>query len=135
MIKFKISGERFADACSLPDYLGVIAGRMGNQIRVLPAMVVAVGKHEIKDKDGNILKTVQDGEYIVEIVTDSEGDIVERRYIDEANALMDKAEITPRRFTKLCAELTEAARNIVNPPSGEDSDKPSPQPEQKDRAT
>ena len=46
MIKFVISAERFADACSLPDYLGVILGRMGNQLNVLPKMIVAVGNVE-----------------------------------------------------------------------------------------
>ena len=129
MIKFVISAERFADACSVPDYLGVLMGRMGNQMNVLPRMVVAVGEHKIikkataKGAVDEVLKVVQDGEYIVEIVVNDDGDIVETKYLDEANRMMDEAGITPRRFTKLREQLSEAAKNIVNPPSGKDSNK------------
>lgn len=123
MIKFVISGERFADACSVTDYLGVILGRMGNQFNILPRMIVAVGTHEIKNAKGEVLKVVQDGEYIVEVVLNDDGDIIETKYLDEAQRLLDKAGITPRRFEKLRKQLTEAARDIVNPPSGGDSTK------------
>lgn len=118
MIKFKISGERFADACSVTDYLGVILGRMGNQFNILPRMIVANGEHKIRDTKGEILKTVLDGEYIVEVVLNEDGDILETKYLDEAQRMLDAAGITPRRFEKLRKELTEAARNIVNPPNG-----------------
>lgn len=95
-------------------------------MNVLPRMVVAVGEHKIikkateKGAEDEVLKVVKDGEYIVEIVTNEDGDVVETKYMDEANRMMDAAGITPRRFEKLRKELTEAAQNIVNPPSGRD---------------
>jgi hypothetical protein len=99
MIKFKISAERFADACTVTEYIGVVVGNLGQQMRVLPKMLV-------DDNDS----------YIVEIVHDSEGDISELKNMDLANEIMNKVSV--KRFEKLCKELTEASKNIVNPPKG-----------------
>ena len=102
MIRFKISASRFADACTVTEYIGVAVGNMGQQMKALPKFLV--------DKDDK---------YIVEVVLDDDGDIAELKNLDEAMKIMDG--ITTKRFEKLRKELTEAARNIVNPPSGGDS--------------
>lgn len=99
MIKFVISAERFAQACTVMEYLGVVVGNIGSQMAVLPKMLV--------DEKGN---------YIVEVIHDSEGDIAEAKNIEKANAMLNKLSVT--RFEKLRKELTEAAKNIVNPPNG-----------------
>jgi len=99
MIKFKISAERFADACTVTEYVGIVVGNLGQQMRVLPKMLID-----------------EQGEYIVEIIHDSEGDIAELKNMDKANTIMNG--ISVKRFEKLCKELTEAAKNIVNPPKG-----------------
>lgn len=99
MIKFVISAERFTDACTVLEYAGVVVGNLGRQMQVLPKMLV--------DDQGN---------YIVEIVHDSDGDIAEMKNMDKANKIMEG--ISVKRFEKLCKELTEAAKNIVNPPKG-----------------
>lgn len=99
MIKFVISGERFAQACTVTEYIGVVVGNIGSQMAVLPKMLVD-----------------DSGKYIVEIVHDLEGDIAEVKNLEKANALMNKLSVT--RFEKLRKELTEAAKNIVNPPNG-----------------
>lgn len=108
MIKFRITPERVAEAASVIDYIGSLQGNIGSQMRLLPKLVI--------DKDG---------QYIVEIVHDEDGDILEFKNLDAANLLMDK--ITPARFEKLRGELQEALRNMVNPTNGGGSVKPSPQ--------
>lgn len=98
-MKFVISAERFADACTVTEYLGVVVGNIASQMKVLPKMLV--------DDNGN---------YIIEVILDSDGDVTETKNIEIANGMMEK--ISVRRFEKLRKELTEAARNIVNPPNG-----------------
>lgn len=102
MIKFVISSERFAEACTVTEYIGVVVGNLGAQMKVLPKMLV--------DKDNK---------YIVEIIHDEEGDIAEAKKIIEASAVLENISVT--RFEKLRKELTEAAKSIVNPPNGRDS--------------
>jgi len=99
MIKFVISPERFADACTVTEYVGVVVGNLGSQMKVLPKMLVN-----------------DNGEYVIEIVHDSEGDIAELKNTKEANDMMEN--ISVARFEKLRKELTEAAKNIVNPQKG-----------------
>lgn len=104
MIKFVISPERFAEACSLTEYVGILVGNIGSQMQALPKFLV-------DDKD----------KYVVEIVLDSEGDIAEVKNLAKANARM--INISVPRFERLRKELTEAAKNIVNPQSGGDLNK------------
>lgn len=124
MIRFKINADRFADACTINDYLGVTIGKLTSQLLVLPKMVVAVGEHKIikkstiKGEPDEVLKIVPDGEYIVEVVLNEDGDIKEAKFLDEAQRMIEVAGITPRRLSNLCKELTEASKNIVNPPNG-----------------
>lgn len=99
MIKFVITPQRFADACSLLEYSGVLMGNIGYQMMALPKMLV-------DDK----------GEYVVKVTHDSEGDVEKVEGLAAANERMKNISIP--RFEKLRRELTEAARNIVNPPSG-----------------
>lgn len=56
------------------------------------------------------------GEYIVKVIYNEDGDPIEFQGLDIANPIMDG--IGVKRFEKLRNELTEAAKNIVNPPSG-----------------
>lgn len=57
------------------------------------------------------------GEYIVKVQIDDDGDISS---FDELQAAFLKmASVTPKRMEKLAAELTEAVKGIVNPPSAE----------------
>jgi hypothetical protein len=100
MLRFLISAERFAEACTVTEYIGVIIGNVGSQMAVLPKMLVD-----------------ENGKYIVEIVHDAEGDILEARNMDVANKRLNSLSVT--RFEKLRKQLTEAAKNIVNPPKGE----------------
>lgn len=99
MIKFKITPERFNEACNVIEYLNVTAKIKETVIRVAPRFIV--------DKAG---------EYIVQVTLDDDGDIVSYDNVQPAFALM--MQITPRRLEKLIDEFAEAARNIVNPPNG-----------------
>jgi hypothetical protein len=101
MIKFAISAERFAQACSLTEYIGVLVGNVGSQMSALPKMLV-------DDK----------GAYIVTVTLDDEGDIKELQNVDKAQAMMTSISIP--RFEKLRKEITQAARDIVNPTNGKD---------------
>jgi hypothetical protein len=57
-----------------------------------------------------------DGEYIVKVTLDADGDIEKYDGMDKAFAKL--AAITPKRLEKLVDEFSEAARAIVNPPNG-----------------
>lgn len=98
MIKFKITPARFAEACSILDYLGASAGNIENNIRIAPRFVVNT-----------------EGEYIVKVTLDDDGDISALENVGDA--LMEMAKVTPKRLEKLSKELTEAAKAIVNPPN------------------
>jgi len=55
-------------------------------------------------------------EYVVKVISNEDGDPVSFENLTEANAQMEK--IGLKRFDKLRKEITEAAKNIVNPPKG-----------------
>ena len=99
MIKFVITPARFADACTVSEYIGVVVGNIGSQMRVLPKMIAN-----------------DDGSYLVKITHDEDGDIASMEGLDEAMKRIEG--ISARRFEKLRGELTEAAKSIVNPPNG-----------------
>lgn len=98
MIKFKISADRFAEACNTLEYLNITSGNKDTAIRILPRFVM----------NG-------DNDYIVKVSLDDDGDITGFENIQEA--LLKMAAITPRRAEKLAVELMEAAKAIVNPPN------------------
>jgi hypothetical protein len=108
MIRFVITSQRFIEACTVTEYIGVLVGSMAAQMAVLPRMLV--------DDKGN---------YIVQITHNEDGDPVEYKNVSKAEKIMDKIGVP--RFEKLRKELTEAAKGIVNPPTGDDSTKPPPQ--------
>lgn len=116
MIKFVITPSRFVEACTMVEYIGVVVGNLGSQMSALPKMLVD-----------------ENGKYIVEVSHNEDGDPIEWKNLKEANELLNGIGI--KRFEKLKKELTEAARQIVNPQNGGDSTRPSPQRDQKDRAT
>lgn len=99
MIKFKITPARFAEACSVLDYLGATSGRNKDS-------VMRIAHRFIVDKDG---------EYIVKIKLDEDGDI--EGFENTEIALTQMMKVTPQRLEKLINEFSEAARAIVNPPS------------------
>lgn len=110
MAKFVISPQRFTEVCTVPEYLGVFVGSIAAQMAVLPRMLVD-----------------EKGKYIIEVIHNEDGDPVEYKNVQKAEKIMDKIGIP--RFEKLRNELTEAARNIVNPPNGGSSTKQSTPPE------
>ena len=106
MVKFKITPERFSEACSILQYLGVMNGNAG--------VVVAIAPRFIVDEQDN---------YIVKVTLDEEGDIENLENMDQA--LTSLALVTPKRLEKLIDEFAEAANSIVNPtrPKAGDSQK------------
>lgn len=107
MIKFKITPARVAEACDILQYLGLQAGDQKTALQVLPRFLLG-----------------EDGEYLVKIVYDADGDIEKIENIKEAFLMLTA--ITPKRSERLTIELMEAVKAIVNPPSGRDSNKPTP---------
>lgn len=99
MIKFKITPERLSIAATVPEYMGVVSGNVFYCMTLLPKLAV--------DHDGN---------YIVEVVLDNDGDILDLKNLDVANKIMEK--ITPKRLESLIPQLKEAVKNIVDPLSG-----------------
>lgn len=99
MIKFLITPDRFAEACNVIEYLNASGNNLGTAIRIAPRFIVNA-----------------EGEYIIKPVLDDDGDIAS--YENSEEALMLLANITPKRLEKLSKELMEAAKAIVNPPSG-----------------
>lgn len=98
MIKFKITGERFAEACNITEYLLVSAGNKDIVIRIAPRFILG-----------------DDGNYIVKVHTDSDGDI--ESYENISDALIKISAVTPKRLDKLVADFQEAIKQIVNPQS------------------
>lgn len=98
MIKFKVTPDRFAEACNVIEYLNASAKNKDTIIRIAPRFIV--------EKD----------EYIVKVTHDEDGDIENYEGLDEA--LLKMLAITPKRLEKLIDEFSEAAKGIVNPPSG-----------------
>jgi hypothetical protein len=97
VIKFKITAERFAEACNVIEYLNASASIKETAVRILPRFIV----------DG-------DEQYIVKVTLDEDGDIASLDGYQEAFSQL--AAITPKRLERLIKELSEAARAIVNPP-------------------
>lgn len=107
MVKFVISPARFIEACTVMEYVNILLGNMGGQMTALPKFLVD-----------------ENNKYVVEVVHNEDGDPVEFKNLDLTNDYMNKIGIN--RFEKLRKELTEAAKNIVNPPKGGDSSKQAP---------
>ena len=101
MIKFKITPERFSEACGIFEYLAVLQGDKGTIIQVSPRFIVD-----------------EKGEYIMGIVNDDEGDIQE--FTNRLEAVKKLEYVTPKRLEKLVFEFTEAAKGIVNPTNAGD---------------
>lgn len=101
MVKFKITPERFSEACSILQYLGTINKNASVITAIAPRFIV-------NEQD----------EYIVEVTLDEDGDIEALENMDQALALL--ANVTPKRLEKLIDEFSEAAKSIVNPTNGGD---------------
>lgn len=99
MLKFKITPERFSEACGIIEYIGVSNGNKEMAIRVAPRFL-------LDDK----------GEYVVQVKLDDDGDIASLDGGTEA--LLQMSVVTPKRLERLSNELVEAAKAIVNPPNG-----------------
>lgn len=99
MIKFKITPDRFAEACSTLEYLNVQGGSKKTALLCLPRFLLD-----------------ESGEYAVKVTLDEDGD----PKFEGANEAFLKivSTINPKRLEKLETELCEAARVIVNPPKG-----------------
>lgn len=98
MLKFKITPDRFAEACNIIEYLAVSRGNTDT--------AGAIAHRFLLDKDG---------EYVVRVKLDEDGDIAGLENDREAFVMMSA--LTPKRLEKLASELTEAAKAIVNPPN------------------
>lgn len=97
-IKFKITPDRFAEACNVIEYLTVSAGDRDVAMRIAPRFIVD-----------------EAGEYVVKVKLDADGDIESMENLGDA--LLTMTGVTPKRLEKLCNEFTEAAKAIVNPPN------------------
>lgn len=105
MVKIKITPSRFAEACSILEYQLVNNGQRDIIISILPRFVLGA-----------------DGEYLVKVKTDEDGDIT--GFDDMQAAVLALAQVTPKRLEKLMTQFREAAQSIVNPTSGGDSTGP-----------
>ena len=105
MVKFKITAERFSEACGIFEYLAVLNGSKGTIIQISPRFIVD-----------------SEGKYIMDVVLDEEGDIKEFTNIEQAAKQLEG--VTPKRLEKLIVEFTEAAKGIVNPTN--ETENPSP---------
>lgn len=95
-IKFKITGSRIAEACSVAEYLLLSGGNTEIVARLAPRFVID-----------------EAGEYIVKVVTDEDGDISSFEGVDVA--FMQMSKVTPKRLDALSKEFVEAVKNIINP--------------------
>ncbi len=105
MIKFRITPSRFAEACNIIEYLAATNKHRDTIIRIAPRFILD-----------------ENGEYIVKVNLDDDGDITSYEHVSDA--LLRMTAVTPKRLEKLVDEFGEAARAIVNPTSGGDSNKP-----------
>ena len=80
------------------EYLALTNGNIDTAIRVAPRFILG-----------------DDGEYMVTINLDEEGDIASMDGVSDA--LMKMTAVTPKRLERLANEFMEAAKAIVNPPS------------------
>lgn len=99
MIKFKISADRFAEACTTLEYINVQGGNKKAALSCLPRFLLD-----------------ETGEYVVKVELDEDGD----PKFEGADAALIKivSTINPKRLERLENELCEAARAVVNPPNG-----------------
>ena len=99
-VKFKITPQRVAEACGVVEYINLTLKDKGTVISVAPRFVV-------DDK----------GEYSMTVKYDDDGDI--EAFEGHIETLMAMSQVTPKRLEKLIDEFSEAARGVVNPPTGE----------------
>jgi hypothetical protein len=100
MLKFKITSERFADACTIAQNISIINGKSQQMaIHVLPYFLLN-----------------NEGEYVIVMTPDADGDPVHDA--EQYTVAFSKIFTTlkPKRLETLAKELLEAAENIVNPP-------------------
>lgn len=102
MLKFKITGERFAEAVNLVEFLNLTSNKGNKEItyRVIPRFLLD-----------------ENGEYMVTIKMDEDGDIQE--FVNLNKAMLTMTAVNSNRLEKLALELMEAAKAIVNPPNTE----------------
>jgi len=100
MLRFKISAERLAAVCTVPEYTAAIMGSVVAKMTMLPKFLL--------DEQGN--------DYVVSVVVDADGDITDYVDLDKAKARMNV--ITPKRLQLLMDEMGAAMRDLVNPPKG-----------------
>ena len=100
MVKFKITPERFAEACNALQYMGVMSKQEGVMIGALPRFVLD-----------------ENGEYVAKVEVDEDGDILE---VSDADIMDAMTKISTKRLEKLMNELYEAANAIVNPTKQKD---------------
>ena len=98
-VKFKITGARIAEVCSIAEYLLLQAGNTEMIIRLAPRFVLG-----------------DDDKYIVTANIDNDGDIV--GFEGMSDAFMKMSQVTPSRLQKLSKDFSEAVKNIINPQSG-----------------
>jgi len=102
LLKFKITPERFAEATNILEYL-TLTGKGTNKdlaFRVVPRFLLD-----------------ENGEYMVKVLLDEDGDITGFEKHNEALLMMTA--VNPKRLERLALELVEAAKAIVNPPKPE----------------
>lgn len=102
MLRFKISADRLAAVCTVPEYTAAIMGSVVAKMSMLPKFLLT--------EDGS--------DYVVSVVTDQDGDITDYVGLDKAKARMNV--ITPKRLQSLMEEMGTAMRNLVNPQKGKD---------------
>lgn len=103
MLKFKITPERFAEATNILEYLTLIGkGNHDLAYRIIPRFLLD-----------------ENGEYMVSVKLDEDGDIQSFERYNEA--MLKMTSVNPKRLEKLASELVEAANAIVNPPNTVDS--------------
>ena len=100
MLKFVITAERLANCATVPEYTAALMGSTVAKMKLLPKFLV----------------DSKTGQYVVDVITDEDGDIVELKGLQTAQLRMDV--ITPRRLEKLFDEMGAALREVVNPTKG-----------------
>lgn len=98
MLKFRITPERFAEACNTLEYLNITNGNKDVAYRCLPRFLL----------NG-------ENQYLVTVNLDEDGDIT--GFEHTSDALLKMSVVTPKRLEQLAKQLMEAAKAIVNPPN------------------
>ena len=89
MLKFRITPERFAEACNTLEYINVTNGNREVAIRTVPKFLLD-----------------DDGEYTVKVSLDDDGDITGFENLEKA--LFRMTAVTPKRLEKLTHEIGRA---------------------------